>query len=151
MLDKWEADFDGEPWRLDGKVQSVLDRDLMNWARESEKTWKEKTHASGDMMGSEYDDKDGNPLAGDAILPDDMVSGQRGAARTRLIMDNGGTCFATPNLDGPFSLGELKRCELQRNGAGPRAGHCKWCDRALGDSAEERWDRRTQAMLAKAA
>jgi len=38
------------------------------------------------------------------------------------------------DLDGPFYLGELKRCELMRAGCGPRAKHCKWCDRAISDA-----------------
>jgi hypothetical protein len=142
-LADWEADYDGAPWRLDGKVQSVLDRDLMNWA-ESEKTWKEKTHAAGDMLN----DDDSEP----APIPKDGGLGYRlRARRARIAMNTGGMCFAKPNLDGPFDLGALKRCELQRNGLGPVAGHCKWCNRALGDSVEERWDRGTDEMLGKAA
>lgn len=145
-LDDWEADYDGEPSRVDGKVQSVLDRDLMNWA-EHEKTWKEKTHAAGDMLGD--DDSEPPPIPG----PDVLGAGpgyRLRRRRAKVIMDTGGACFAKPNLDGPFDLGALKRCELQRNGLGPRAGHCRWCDRTLGDSIEERWNRRTDE-LAKAA
>jgi len=37
--------------------------------------------------------------------------------------------------DAPFTLGELQRCDLQRNGLGPKRGHCKWCDRAIWDAA----------------
>ncbi len=141
MLERWEADFDGEQWRLDGKVQSVLDRDLMNWAQ-SEKRWKEKTHAAGVMKG------DGQGK--DVVLPSPEILGEGPGLglrqrRARVIMDTGGVCFAKPDLDGPFNLGDLKRCELQRNGGGPTAGHCKWCDRALGDSTEKRWDRLTEA------
>jgi hypothetical protein len=147
MLDKWEADFDGEPWRLDGKVQCVLDRDLMNWA-ESEKAWKEKTHASGDMCG-DGDDGDDEIIA----VPGPDVLG-RGPGlrlrqkRARLTMDVGGTCFAKPNLDGPFDLGDLKRCELQRNGGGPFAGHCKWCDRKIADATGVRVTRQQYEAVA---
>jgi len=135
MLDQWEADFDGEPWRLDGKVQCVLDRDLMNWAQ-SEKTWKEKTHESGDMRG----DRDSGKPALAAVS--EGIGYNLRARKARAIMDIGGTVFAKPNLDGPFDLGELKRCELQRNGGGPTAGHCKWCDRAISDGTVSAWDRK---------
>jgi hypothetical protein len=40
------------------------------------------------------------------------------------------------NLDGPFDLGELQRCDLQRNGVGPILGHCKWCDKAIADTEQ---------------
>jgi hypothetical protein len=144
MLDQWEADFDGEPWRLDGKVQSVLDRDLMNWG-ESEKTWKEKTHASGDMLG------DGE-WTSPPIPGPDVLGGGPGLRlrqkRARLTMDVGGTCFAKPNLDGPFDLGALKRCELQRNGGGPFAGHCKWCDRKIADATGVRVTRQQYEAVA---
>lgn len=100
MLVEWEEEYEEEPWRLDARVQCVLDRDLLNFA-ESEKTWKQKTHAVGDLL-DEID------------LPIDVA-------------------VATPNLDGPFDLGPLRRCELQRNGLGPYPGHCKWCNKAIAD------------------
>jgi hypothetical protein len=37
--------------------------------------------------------------------------------------------------DAPFTLGELQRCDLQRNGKGPKLGHCRWCTRAIRDAA----------------
>jgi len=55
------------------------------------------------------------------------------------------------DYDRPFNLGEMRRCELQRNGLGPEPGHCKFCDRVISDSVEQRWDRRTGKMLAKVA
>jgi hypothetical protein len=61
--------------------------------------------------------------------------------RAKAIMDTVGACFVKPNLDGPFDFGDLKRCELQRNGLGPFAGHCKWCDRQIGVRAtKERYE-----------
>jgi hypothetical protein len=41
------------------------------------------------------------------------------------------------NLDGPFDLGELKRCEAQRNGRGLTKNCCRWCDRKIAESARE--------------
>ena len=140
-------DFDGMPWRVDGKVQCVLDRDLMDWARH-EKAWKEKTHAAGDMFND--DDSDQAPIPSAEELGEGPGYKLR-ASRARIAMDTAGVCFARPNLDGPFNLGDLKRCELMRNGVGPEPGHCVYCDRAIGDSVEGRWERYTDEMLAKAA
>ena len=42
-----------------------------------------------------------------------------------------------PNLDGPFRLGSLQRCELMRNGRGPEYQHCRWCNRAIAQTARE--------------
>jgi hypothetical protein len=39
------------------------------------------------------------------------------------------------STDAPFELGDLQRCDLQRNGLGPKRGHCKWCTRAIRDAA----------------
>jgi len=144
MLERWDADFDGEPWRLDGKVQCVLDRDLMNWG-ESEKTWKEKTHASGDMLND--GDSEPPPIPSPEVLGEGPGLKLR-QRRARVVMDTGGTCFAKPNLDGPFDLGALKRCELQRNGLGPFAGHCKWCDRKIADTTDVRVTRQQYEAVA---
>jgi hypothetical protein len=63
-------------------------------------------------------------------------------------MDTAGACFVKPNLDGPFDLGDLKRCELQRNGLGPFAGHCKWCDRKSADATDVRVTRQQYEAVA---
>jgi hypothetical protein len=53
-LAEWETECNAEdePWRLGAKVQTVLDRDLMNWAS-GQKRWKEHNQLSGDMQSDD--------------------------------------------------------------------------------------------------
>jgi hypothetical protein len=133
-LAEWEAQYTDEPWRLDAKLQSVLDRDLMNWAK-TEKTWKMKTHAVADMDRDRDAIREDRPNKDDPVRPMDTGSAKprrsrRGTYRNSEPPSGPGVTCDLSNR--PVNLGELQRCELTRNGLGPVPGHCMYCDRALG-------------------
>lgn len=145
MLADWEADFEGEPWRLDGKVQTALDRDLMNWA-ESEKRWKEKTRSAGDFSG---DRADSHADTRSVSKGGTMRVRRRGRQYFRSSIPKGARLdrvYDPPRRDGrnmtPVNLGKLQRCELMRDGLGPIPGHCRWCNRAIADEAVSAYDRK---------
>lgn len=130
-LPEWEVDCNAEdePWRLEAKVQSVLDRDLMNWAEEW-KRWKEHNQSAGSMLG---DDEDEASAITGLLTPDIGYRLREIAVRYGIKYTY--FCSKEPpgaKLTGPMNYGPLRRCDLMRNGAGPIAGHCSWCNKALG-------------------
>ena len=163
MLPKWELDCNAEeePWRLEAKVQSVLDRDMIDWAK-GVKRWEEEHQyefAAGDVgLEAKFNSDD------DSAYQDDTKDKRRnskgvnwdakpfvpagGGAGKRLrnksaeiaIKFGGSTSRyfyskeppGTNLNSGPFKPDPLRRCNLMRNGAGPIAGHCAWCNKTLG-------------------
>jgi hypothetical protein len=153
MLAKWETDYNAEeePYRLEGKVQSVLDRDLLNWA-EGLKRWKERNQLVGDTGsagGSATSDDDFGDQA-KTIISGLVRPGvgyklryreAQNAVKYGIGSGERNTYFESKEppgtrMSGPMKYGELRRCDLMRNGAGPIPGHCPWCNKALGLAAE---------------
>jgi len=163
MLAIWETDYniDDEPWRVEGKVQSVLDRDMIDWARgikrweehnrndvagdvglegkydsdTDERDWRTKLH-EGDF--SDYKTPDTRPF-----IPTGGGVGRRLRNKQASLAVRFGIKYSyfhskePPGTDllNEFKPGSLKRCDLMRNGVGPIAGHCRWCDKSLGRPA----------------
>jgi ribosomal protein L37AE/L43A len=134
-LPEWEAECNAEeePWRLEAKVQSVLDRDMMDWAR-GQKRWKEHNQSVGSMLGDDTD----QASAVTGLVTEGL--GYRLREREANIAVKYGIkythfCSKEPpgtKLTGPMNYGPLRRCDLMRNGVGPIAGHCPWCNKRLG-------------------
>lgn len=158
MLYLWKLDCnaDEEPWRVEGKLQSVLDRDLTNWA-DGFRRWEEKhrdevsvgtlspVDSSASEHGSEGDgnewngESDNRPFIATGAGPGKHLRSREAEQVIKYGVKAKYFCSREPkgtDFYNPYDSGRLRRCELMRNGLGPVQGHCRWCDKALGIPAE---------------
>lgn len=156
MLDTWETRYNAEkePWRMDSLIQHVLDKDMLNWA-EKVKGWKDAHKSNKDGYGQTVSLVVGSvgAVLGDATHGTDQ--GDKGQSVRGMVTEGIGYQLRKKRatnamkygrtdvyyrseeppgtrVAGKMNYGPLKRCELTRNGAGPIAGHCAWCDKSLG-------------------